>query len=64
MELQRAVIDAHFLPGNHFDALVKELQEAKVELHYDEWLKLIFIRKGEKKIIEKIAQKYDQKVEF
>ena len=62
--MKKAMIDAHFLPGRHFDALVKEMKEVGVELHYDEWLKLIFVEKGEKKVVQKIAQIYGQKVEF
>jgi len=60
----RAIIDAHFLPEHHFDSLVEELRGVGCELHRNRWLKLVFIEKGEKERVQKIAKKYDQKVEF
>ena len=60
----KAIIDAHFLPERHFDSLVEELKRAGCELHRDRWLKLVFIEKGEKGVVLKIGQKYDQKVDF
>ena len=65
----KAIINAHFLPGDHFDALVKGLKDGSgyEVVNYDEYLKLIFIRKIDKEGVErikKIACKYEQAVEF
>lgn len=64
----KAIIDAHFLPGRHFDALVRELKDTgHYKINSDEYLKLIFIRKIKKEEVEKIKKtvcKYEQTVEF